>query len=154
MLILANKMKDETEVPKFVQEVGITSIYKNKGSKLCLENERGIFSVSKVRSIVDKLIYNDINDIVDSNMSDSNVGGRKKMNIRDNLFVVYGIINFSLNQNLEVDITSYDLKQCFDSMWKKETLNDFWNVGINDNKFSLVSKLNKSCDVEVDDTIL
>ena len=42
-------------------------------------------------------------------MSDSNVGGRRDRNIRDNLFIVYGIINYCLKENLEVDLNLYDL---------------------------------------------
>ena len=71
----------------------ITSIFNNKGSKLEIENERGIFTVSCIRTIVDKLIYNEYYIIFDTNMSDSNVGGRQYRSIRDNLFVVNGIIN-------------------------------------------------------------
>ena len=51
----------------------ITSLYKNKGSRQDLDNDRGIFTVTCLRSMVDKLIYNDYYDIIDSNMSDSNV---------------------------------------------------------------------------------
>ena len=40
-------------------------------------------------------------------MSDSNVGGRKQRNIRDNLFIVYGIINFAVQEKVEVDLNLY-----------------------------------------------
>ena len=49
-------------------------------------------------------------------MSDSNVGGRKKRNIRDHLFIVYGVIN----SVVPVDIAVYDIAKCFDSMWLSE----------------------------------
>ena len=74
----------------------ITSIYKQKGDKSSLDNDRGIFNVTKPRSIIDKLLYNDIYDGIDSNMSSSNCGERKKRSIRDNLFIVYAIINDAL----------------------------------------------------------
>ena len=38
---------------------------------------------------------------VDLNFGDSNVGGRKDRNIRDNLFIVNGVINFAKQNNLE-----------------------------------------------------
>ena len=59
----------------------ITSFYKQKGDRRNLENDRGIFGVMKLRSILDKLCYNDYYKIVDSNMSDSNVGGHANRNI-------------------------------------------------------------------------
>ena len=63
----------------------IVSIYKGKGSKMELENERGIFIVNIFRSIMMKIVYNDKYSIVDGNMSDSNVGARRAKNIRNHI---------------------------------------------------------------------
>ena len=56
----------------------ITSIYKNKGSRQDLKNDRGIFILPVVRKIVDNMIYCDDYDDIDLFMSDSNIGARKK----------------------------------------------------------------------------
>ena len=85
---------------------------KNKGFKLDLNSDRGVFNVVTLRSIMDKLVYNDYYDIIDGNMSDSNVGGRKNRNIRDNLFIVYGIINYAIKEDIDVDMNLYDLANC------------------------------------------
>ena len=84
LLSLCNMMKKECKIPKFAELTDITRIYKNKGSKLDLDNDKGMFSVTWLRSMVNKLAYNVVYDVVDSNMSDSNVGGRKNRSIRDN----------------------------------------------------------------------
>ena len=104
LVTLCNMMKEECQLPAFLELANITSIYKRKGSKLDLNNDRGIFTVTCLRTILDKLLYNDFYDEIDSNLSDSNVGGRKKRNIRDNLFIVYGITNNVIKNNLEVDM--------------------------------------------------
>ena len=90
------------------------------------------------------MIYNDFYDEIDSSMSDSNVGGRKNRNIRDNLFKVY-----ALEEKKEVDLTLYDLAKCFDSMWFQETMNDLWDAGVQDDRFAVVSKMNQTCDIAV-----
>ena len=87
LLMLCNKVKAECAIPAFLELTNITSIFKNKGSKTDLNNDRGVFNVMTVRSVIDNLIYNDFYSIIDNNMSDSNVGGRKERNIRDNLFI-------------------------------------------------------------------
>ena len=46
-----------------------------------------------LRSIIDKLIYNDEYKIIDEHLTDSNVGARKNRNIRDNIFVISAILN-------------------------------------------------------------
>ena len=59
----------------------IYSVHKNKGSRTILENDRGLFILNAVRMIKDRLIYNDIKEIIDGNMSDSQVGARPKRGI-------------------------------------------------------------------------
>ena len=85
---LFNLARQELAIPDFFEQMSITSLYKNRGLKSDISNERGIFNLSKVRSIFDKVIYSDVYPIIDENMSFSNVGGRKHRNIRDHLFVV------------------------------------------------------------------
>ena len=149
LLMLCNKVKEECEIPKFMEWTNISSIYKNKGPKNELNSDRGVFNVMIVRSIIDNLIYNEYYETIDQNMSDSNVGGRRERNIRDNLFIVYGIINYVLKENLEVDLNLYDLAKCFDSMWYEETMNDLWDAGVHDEKFAIIAKMNSKCQIAV-----
>ena len=57
----------------------ITTIYKKKGSKHDLENDRGIFGLSVFKKIIDKLIYPEKYPLIEQCMSDSNLvqGGIK-----------------------------------------------------------------------------
>ena len=136
---LFNLSKLNLEIPEFFELMSITSLYKHKGPKSELSSDRGVFNVNKVRSIFDKVIYSDVYDIIDQNMSFSNVGGRKHRNIRDHLFVVYAAINDVINGNGDsFDIHCYDVMKCFDEMWYEETMNDLWNVKVQDEKFSLI----------------
>ena len=77
LLKLLNEIKDKSHIPEFMQWANITSLYKGKGEKVDLNNERGIFIVSILRSILMRLVYKEKYEIIDSNMSDSNVGARK-----------------------------------------------------------------------------
>ena len=88
-----NNIKSTQTIPSFLQSMSITSIYKNKGARHLLRNERGVFNLSKARSCLDKLLYNDVYQAVDDSLSYSNAGGRKERGIRDQLFIIYGIIN-------------------------------------------------------------
>ena len=147
LLMFRNETKETGEVIDALRLSNITSIYKMKGSRLLLDLERGIFSVVKIRSIIDKLLYQDIYPIIDSNMSDSNVGARKQCNIRDNLFVVYAVIGDALDTGVELEVALYDLAKCFDSMWWEGTSNDIWDKNICDDKFHLICALNGNCNV-------
>ena len=149
LLMLCNQVKAQLIIPEFLTSTTITSIWKQKGEKSDLENDRGIFGVSKIRAIIEKLVYEDTNEVIDNNMSDSNVGARKKRNIRDNLFVLYACINDAIRNKKNIDIQYYDISKCFDTLWAQDTMNDYYDVGVKDDKFALISLLNKKCNVKV-----
>ena len=59
LLNIINRAKYELVIPRPIRLTKITSIYKNKGEKCDLQNDRGVHSVTKFRGIIDKLLYND-----------------------------------------------------------------------------------------------
>ena len=138
MLRMFNMMKRKQVYPKIFQSSNISSFYKKKGDKSSLDNDRGVFNVVKIRSILDKLVYNDIYSKVDSSMSSSNIGARRNRNIRDHLFVINGIL-IDIHENTRksgVDLGIYDIWKCFDKMWYSETGNDIFKAGVQDDKGS------------------
>ena len=150
LLKLCNEVKTRQIYPSILQPSNITSLYKNKGEKADLNNDRGIFNVVKVRSILDKLIYNENYEKLDENMSSSNIGGRKNRNIRDHLFVINAILqDASKDKKAAIDIQIYDIKKCFDKMWTKETSNDLFDAGITNDQFLLIANSNKTCQVSI-----
>ena len=126
MLNFFNKMRNENYIPDFMRLADVVTIYKGKGEKSSLENDRGIFLVTTFRSILMRLIYEDKYEQIDQSMSDSQVGGRKGKNIRNRTWIVNGIICdvISTKKKSPVDIQIFDYKQCFDSLWLEECLND------------------------------
>ena len=107
-------------------------IWKKKGDQADLNNDRGIFNVVKIRSILDKLIYNDIYNLVDKSMSSSNIGARKNRNIRDHLFVINGILNDTITSSNKqpLDLQIYDVSKCFDKLDFTNTANDLYKSGV------------------------
>ena len=145
-----NGIKSNLLIPDFLHKMAITSLFKNKGSKSDFSNQRGVFNVSKVRSILDKTLYDDVYPEIDSKLSCSNIGGRKGRNIRDQLFVIYGVINDVINgSSSPVDIQSIDIHKCFDEMWFEETHNDMFDANVQDDKFALIAKMDENSQVVV-----
>ena len=64
-----NKMKKENYIPDFVRFADVTPKYKGNGSKKDFLNERGIFVVTILRSLLMKLIYQDYYSIIDKSNS-------------------------------------------------------------------------------------
>ena len=74
-----NKVRTENFIFEFIRFADVVAIYKGKGEKCNLENDRGIFLVTIFRSIRMHLIYIDKYEGIDESMSDSQVGGRKNI---------------------------------------------------------------------------
>ena len=150
LMLMFSSIKRELFVPDFFQKMTITSLHKNKGSKSDFKNQRGIFNVSKIRSIFDKVMYGDIYDILDEEISCSNIGGRRGRNIRDHLFVLYGMINDVMKGNAApIDVQTLDIYKCFDEMWYSKTHNDIYDAKVTDDKFAMLAKLDEKAIVKV-----
>ena len=145
MLILYNKIKQTGEIPIFMRFANISAIYKGRGIVSDLDSDRGIFLVTIFRTILMKLIYKDKYDIIEGSMSDSNIGARKKKNIRNHIFIVNSIIHdvLSNKSNEPVDIMVLDYKQMFDSECLFECMNDIYEAGVSDEIFSILYEANR-----------
>ena len=145
LLILFNKIKTEGKFPSFMSWINISAIYKGKGEFSNLNSDRGIFLVSVFRTILMKMIYKDKYNVIDENMSDSNIGARKGKNIRNHIFVVNSVINDVLQKKSKepIDIMVMDYKQMFDSECLFECMNDLYEAGVTDDTFALIYEANK-----------
>ena len=78
-------------------------------------------------------------------MSNSNIGARKKKNIRNHIFIVNTIIHDVLSSKTKepIDIMVLDYKQMFDSECLFECMNDLYEAGVNDNMFALLYEANR-----------
>ena len=150
ILKMFNLVRRKQIYPDILTPSNITSIFKNKGRKNDLNSDRGVFNVVKLRTILDKLVYQDNYEIIDENMSCSNIGARKNRNIRDHLFVVNGVLNDALyNKREDIDIQIYDISKCFDKMWYEETANDVYEAGVTGDSFVVMANSNQKCEVAV-----
>ena len=94
---------------------------------------------------MDKLIYADNIDQINSNMSDSNIGARKSKNIRDHVFIFNGIINSVIRGGQEcIDVQIFDIQKAFDALWMDECFNDLFDVIPTKNHNEKIALLYKS----------
>ena len=77
LLLLFNGIKNTGVIPEYLLKQNISSIYKNKGSRLELKNDRGIFILTTLKKILDKLIYHEKQKDIDNHMS----GGTNRLKI-------------------------------------------------------------------------
>ena len=150
LLMMMNNLKKKKLIPKVMNVANITTVPKS-GSRLLLKNERGIFRVSVIRSILMRLIYNMKYSIVDKNMSDCQMGARKRKGCKNNIFIINGIIHETLKSKhiKPVLLQIYDYAQMFDSIDLEEAISDIYDAGVQDDTLVLLHKANKDIQMAV-----
>ena len=86
-------------------------------------------------------------------MSPSNIGAMKHNNIRNHLFILYGIINSVMQGEQKcIDIAIYDVEQCFDALWMEDCMLDMHSATPqpqHNDKLALIYKANEENNVAV-----
>ena len=144
MLKLMNLIKKKQQYPTILEKCNITSIYKKK-SRRDFENYRGVFRVQVLRSILDRLTYNDSYYTIDSNLTDGNVGARKQRSARDNIFVISAICNSVVNgTSAPIQIQVMDAEKYFDKLCLQSCINALFDAGLDNDKLNLLYIENKN----------
>ena len=153
LITMFNRLREENLIPIFLNFSNITTVPK-RGSRLDPENERGIFRVSVIRGILMRIIYNEKYPIIDRNMSDCQMGGRKGKGCKSNVWIINGIIHEVLKSTRmkPIQLQIYDYKQMFDSMDLEEAICDIFDVGVDDDSLVLIYKANKEIKMSVKTT--
>ena len=127
----------------FMNLANITTVPK-RGSRLKLENERGIFRIHVLRYIIMRLIYNEKYPKIDKNMSDCQMGGRKRKGCRNNIFIINGIIHdvMSSKKKKPALLQIYDYRQMFDAINLEQALSDIFDAGLDDDNLALIYRGN------------
>ena len=81
---------------------------------------------------------------VDRNISDFQMGARKRKGCKNNIFIVNGIIHDVLKSKKmdPVTLQIYDYQQMFDSIILEQTLCDIYDAGVNGDALALPYEAN------------
>ena len=144
--MMLNQLKKQNMIASFMNYANITTVPK-QGSRIEPRNERGIFRVAVVRYILMRLKY----PTIDRNMSDCQMGARKKKGCKNNIFIINGIIHEVMKSKKmsPVLLQIYDYQQMFDSINLELALSDIYDVGLDDDNLVLLHQANKEIHMAV-----
>ena len=118
-------------------------------SKKKLKNYRGIFLTSILSKLLEKLIQIRIKDKIANYSSPFQTGSRQNRSTADNKFLIRSRIDHNLCLKKAIHLTLYDFKQCFESLWLKESMLVLWEAGVNNELFTLIYTLNMKSNITV-----
>ena len=145
---MLNCIKKGNEMPDQWTQVQISTMYKNKGSKKRLVNQRGIFLKQVLSKIYGKLNMNRAEPDIEK-IDPFQAGGKHNRSPADQKFLLRAAVDHSKYLNLPIYITLYDYSQCFDSLWLSDCLLSLLKVGVDEEVISTLHKLNKTCNITV-----
>ena len=98
-----------------------------------------------------RIIYNMKYPIIDRNISDFQMGARKKKGCKNNIFIINGLIHDVIKSKKKKPILLqiYDYAQMFDSVDLEQALSDLFDVGVDDDTLALLHKANKDVHMAV-----
>ena len=107
--------------------------------------------VEKTEYILMRLLFYSESHMIDSNMSDSNIGGRKDKSCINHIWVLNSIIHEQINpkSGSPVLFQQYDYQQMFDSMNLIEACSDLYDIGLKSDKLHLLYDANKKVKIRV-----
>ena len=83
---------------------------------------------------------------MENSLTNSNIGSQKG---ESPLFVLYSVVNETLNSEHQRDIIFYDVTQCYDSLWVERCLLDMFDNGVSSNLLNLIYELSKKANISI-----
>ena len=143
-----NRVKEDNSIPDQWTQVQVSTMYKNKGKRKRLINQRGIFLKQVLSKIYGKLNINRAESSIEK-IDPFQAGGKHNRSPADQKFLLRAAIDHSKYLNLPIYITLYDYSQCFDSLWLSDCLLSLWKLGVDDEVVRILHKLNQTCNIIV-----
>ena len=148
LLCVINNIKNSQVIPKQWEMMLITTIYKSKGSKKDLVNQRGIFLTQVICKIWERLIKERTKGIT-CKINKLQVGSTKNKSPADHTFILRSCITRAIYRNCPLYLNFYDFRQCFDKLWLEDSIVSLYKLGLDNEFLSLIYKTNLKANIAV-----
>ena len=146
LLKIFNAIRVSKDIPKQWNNVLISLIYKNKGSKKELVNYRGIFLTVIVSKVFESLLKKRMStELKEVNLLQA--GSRTNRSPADNTFLLRGCIDHQKYLGGCLYITAYDFEQAFDSLWLQDCVLSLKSLNVPDYILQLIQNMNQKANV-------
>ena len=148
LLKIINKIKNSQVIPKQWAMMLITTIYKSKGSRKDLVNQRGIFLTQVICKIWERLIK-DRASFATCNINKLQAGSTKNKSTADHTFIIRSCITRAVYLKCSLFLNFYDFRQCFDKLWLEDSVISLYKLGLQNEFLSLIYKTNLEANIVV-----
>ena len=125
----------------------ITNVWKGKGDRECMENQRGITVSSTISTIAEEIIFNRITKLV--KFTQSQAGGRKHGSTTDHVFIVRNLIAIGKKERRNFIITYYDVVKAYDRADLSDMCYSMYQNGIEGKLWRLMKAMNEDLTAKI-----
>lgn len=142
LIRMINEVMEVKQIPIQWKDMKIKSIYKKKGQRQSMKNQRGLFLTNVISKVVERLIYNRKQTIIRNGVSEYQCGSLKKRSTIDNLFVLQGAIDYHRYLKKDLFIGFIDAEKCFDKLWLDDVCSEIYKIGFKPEEVEFLRNLN------------
>ena len=135
-----NLIQELQIIPEAWKKGDIIRLYKGKGTKGLMTNERGITLSSNIGKLFEKIINNRVK--VKVKISDNQGGGKIASNTSDYTLILKETIRKNKGEKKQSFITFLDVTKAYDKAWIEALLNALKYKGANDADLITIKNLN------------
>ena len=136
------------EVPPLPWNQGyITNVWKGKGDREMLENQRGITVSSSIGTIVEEIINERLLKTI--KFTQSQAGGKKGASTTDHIFILRNIMDIAKHEGRSLMISFFDVQKAFDKASMDDMLYVLHKNGFRGKIWRLTKALNKGLTARV-----
>ena len=146
---LFNKIETDRTVPEDWKAVLIKTVGK-PGSVLDMNNKRGLFLTEVLSKLYEQIMKMRNEDQKKAYVSPYQTGGVKERATVDNHIIFSEIIRKNKKLGRKTYVVFGDAVKCFDKLWLKDSLLEFYKAGYNIQDIEMVYRLNEDTNIVVE----
>ena len=137
-------LNNEEKIPRSWRIGDIVSIYKGKGSKHDLKNQRGISLASAVLKCLEKVLSNRIEENIRKYSTNLQGGGKKGEATEEYILIINTIVEYNQSRGKNTKIIITDVEKAFDHAWRKGIFVNLAQKGIEGKILNLMWQINNN----------
>ena len=137
----------EEAPPKQWNQGTITNIWKGKGDRECMENQRGITVSGTFGTILEEILNDRITKTI--NYTQAQAGGRKGASTMDHVFILRNIMTLAKKEGRHMIVSFFDVKKAFDRADMNDMLFVLYKNGVQGKLWRLTRSLNTGLTAKV-----
>ena len=148
ILHVINKVKNTHLTPKQWEMMMITPIYKGKGSRKDLLNQRGIFLTQVICKIWERMIKGRTKNTT-SKINKLQAGSKTGKCPGDQVFLLRSCITHAKYLHQALYLNFYDFRQCFDKLWLEDSIVSLYKLGLDNELLASIYETNYAATITV-----